>query len=150
MLALVIFIIASISDFLDGRLARKYNADSKFGLFMDPLADKILVLAAFGGFLYLDILFNVVEPWMVFLIFFRDILVTALRLFMKKIGFHMLKSFNKRILNSHPSLLPKHGGTGMYGREIHKKVLAYKENLKQKVVQANTDLASHKYPFRVQ
>tara|TARA_B100001013_G_C24558361_1_gene421511 strand:- start:67 stop:672 length:606 start_codon:yes stop_codon:yes gene_type:complete len=43
--------------------------------------------------------------------------------YMKKIGFHMLKNFNKKILNSHPSLLPKHGGTGMYGREIHKKVL---------------------------
>ena len=92
LLALVIFIIASITDFLDGRLARKYNAVSKFGLFMDPLADKILVLAAFGGFLYLDILINVVEPWMVFLIFFRDILVTALRLFMKKIGFFMITS----------------------------------------------------------
>jgi 5-(carboxyamino)imidazole ribonucleotide mutase len=34
--------------------------------------------------------------------------------------------------------------------EIHKKVLAYKENLKQKIVQANTDLASHEYPFRIQ
>jgi len=43
--------------------------------------------------------------------------------YMKKIGPHTLKNFNKRIINSHPSLLPKHGGIGMFGRDIHKKVL---------------------------
>ena len=78
-ISLLIFSVASITDFFDGRLARKYDAVSKFGLFMDPLADKALSISAFFGFLYLDVLVNVVEPWMVFLIFFRDILVTFLR-----------------------------------------------------------------------
>ena len=91
-LSLIIFLIASITDFFDGMLARKYDAVSKFGLFMDPLADKALTLSAFFGFLYLDILVDVVEPWMVFLIFFRDILVTFLRLIMKKNGLLMITS----------------------------------------------------------
>lgn len=43
--------------------------------------------------------------------------------YMKKIGTHTLKNFDKRIINSHPSLFPKHSGIGMFGREIHKKVL---------------------------
>ena len=43
--------------------------------------------------------------------------------YMKKIGSYTIDNFKNRIINSHPSLLPKHGGTGMYGREIHKKVL---------------------------
>ena len=90
--AFIIFSIASITDFFDGKLARKYDAVSKFGLFMDPLADKALVLSAFLGFLYIDILISVVKPWMVFLIFFRDILVTFLRIFMKKSGFLMITS----------------------------------------------------------
>ena len=91
-LSLIIFTIASITDFFDGRLARKYDAVSKFGLFMDPLADKALTLSAFFGFLYLDVLVNIVEPWMVFLIFFRDILVTFLRIIMKKKGLLMVTS----------------------------------------------------------
>ena len=66
LLSLIIFSVASITDFFDGRLARKYDAVSKFGLFMDPLADKALALSAFFGFLYLEVLVGVVEPWMVF------------------------------------------------------------------------------------
>ena len=92
LLSLIIFSVASITDFFDGRLARKYDAVSKFGLFMDPLADKALALSAFFGFLYLEVLVGVVEPWMVFLIFFRDILVTFLRLVMKKNGMLMVTS----------------------------------------------------------
>ena len=92
LLSLIIFTVASITDFFDGKLARKYDAVSKFGLFLDPLADKVLVLSAFFGFLYLDVLLDVVEPWMVFLIFFRDILVTCLRIIMKKNGLLMVTS----------------------------------------------------------
>lgn len=90
--ALIIFSAAAVTDFFDGKLARKYNAVSKFGLFMDPLADKALVLSAFLGFLYIENLIPAVKPWMVFSIFFRDILVTSLRLVIKKNGHLMLTS----------------------------------------------------------
>ena len=91
-ISLIIFVLASITDALDGRLARKYGAVSKFGLFMDPLADKILVLSAFLVFLKIDILSNIVFPWMVVLIFLRDFLVTSLRIIMKKMGASMVTS----------------------------------------------------------
>ena len=54
--SLLILLIACFTDYLDGKLARKFNAVSKFGLFMDPLADKLLVLATFIIFLQIDIL----------------------------------------------------------------------------------------------
>ena len=91
-IALIIFVFASITDILDGKLARKYGVVSKFGLFMDPLADKILVLATFLVFLRIDILSDIVLPWMVLLMFLRDILVTILRIGMKRSGFIMATS----------------------------------------------------------
>jgi len=92
LLSLLIFSLASITDFFDGKLARKYDAISKFGLFMDPLADKALTLSAFIGFLYIDTLATIVEPWMIFVIFSRDILVTFLRLIMNRKGLAMVTS----------------------------------------------------------
>ncbi len=91
-ISLIIFVLASITDALDGKLARKFGAVSKFGLFMDPLADKILVLSAFLVFLKIDILSNIVFPWMVLLIFSRDFLVTILRVIMKRVGATMVTS----------------------------------------------------------
>ena len=74
--ALLIFIFASITDFVDGYLARKWNQETEFGKFLDPLADKILVTSSFLTFLLLD---EQIEIWMVLLIIFRDMLITSLR-----------------------------------------------------------------------
>lgn len=76
--ALIIFIIASITDALDGYLARNYFGCTSFGKLMDPLADKVLVCAAFIGFIELGSL----KAWMVVLIIAREFMVTGMRLLM--------------------------------------------------------------------
>ncbi len=52
LLALIIFIVASFTDFLDGKLARSYNLESSLGAILDPIADKILVLFAIFSYNY--------------------------------------------------------------------------------------------------
>lgn len=76
LLSLIIFIIASITDQLDGFIARKYNLITDFGKFMDPLADKLLVLSAFVTFVELDL----ISSLPVVIIICRELLVTGLRL----------------------------------------------------------------------
>lgn len=83
--ALVIFIIASITDALDGYLARNFFGCTSFGKLMDPLADKVLVCAAFIGFVELDSL----RAWMVVLIIAREFMVTGMRLLMIEQGIVM-------------------------------------------------------------
>jgi len=77
LLALIIFIFAAVSDFLDGYIAKKNNMSTDFGRLMDPIADKILVLSAFGAFLQLTL----IDLWMLVIIVSREILITSLRLF---------------------------------------------------------------------
>jgi CDP-diacylglycerol--glycerol-3-phosphate 3-phosphatidyltransferase len=86
----VVFIIAAITDWYDGWLARKFNYITDWGKFLDPLADKILTLTAFMGFVIVDIL----PFWMVILIILRDLIITLLRLYAdyKKINFTTSKS----------------------------------------------------------
>jgi CDP-diacylglycerol---glycerol-3-phosphate 3-phosphatidyltransferase len=73
--AMVIFIIAALTDLYDGYYARKYGISTSFGKFMDPLADKILVSVAFISFVTL----GYVAMWMVLAIIFREFLITGLR-----------------------------------------------------------------------
>lgn len=74
--ALVIFVLAALTDALDGYLARKVYGCTDFGKLMDPLADKVLTAAAFIGFVEL----KVMPAWMVTLILSREFMVTGLRL----------------------------------------------------------------------
>jgi len=86
--ALVIFIVASITDAYDGYLARKNNMVTDTGRFLDPLADKILVSSAFISFSIMGL----IDIWMVALIIFRDLFVMGLRLLMSRRGFIMITS----------------------------------------------------------
>ncbi len=75
-LALLVFIVASVSDYLDGHLARNVYGVTPFGRLMDPLADKVMVCAAFVSFVEL----NLVPAYIVVVIISREFLVTGLRL----------------------------------------------------------------------
>lgn len=75
-IALGIFILASITDFVDGYIARKYNQISDFGKFLDPLADKLLTIAAMVIFCQWDM----IPAWALMLILTREFAVTGLRL----------------------------------------------------------------------
>lgn len=74
--ALVLFCVASFTDFLDGYVARKYNQVTDFGKFVDPLADKLLVTAALLIFTEKGYF----AAWMVFIILAREFIITSLRI----------------------------------------------------------------------
>lgn len=76
-LAFTVFIFAAISDYFDGRIAQKRNMVTDFGKLMDPIADKILVIAAFAAFVQMQL----IDAWMFVIIISREILITSLRLF---------------------------------------------------------------------
>lgn len=76
LIAGIIFGIASFTDYLDGKIARKYNLVTDFGKFADPLADKILVISAFVCFIEMDIISSV----LVVIVLMREFVVTSLRL----------------------------------------------------------------------
>lgn len=78
LIALVLFSFASLTDFIDGKMARKYNLITDFGKFLDPLADKMLTTAAFLAFIELKI--GVGITWITFIVLIREFLITSLRL----------------------------------------------------------------------
>lgn len=75
-LALAVFIIASLTDYVDGQIARKRNQVSDFGKFLDPLADKLLVIAAMT--MYCE--WGVFPAWALMIVLAREFAVTGLRL----------------------------------------------------------------------
>ncbi|MDR1112021.1 MAG: CDP-diacylglycerol--glycerol-3-phosphate 3-phosphatidyltransferase [Deltaproteobacteria bacterium] len=74
-LTALIYLIAALSDLLDGYLARKYNNESNLGRFLDPMADKLLVSSA----MIMMVPLGYVPAWIVFLIVAREMMVTSLR-----------------------------------------------------------------------
>ncbi len=74
-LAIFVFLLALLSDWYDGWVARRWGYITRWGTFLDPLADKIVTSAAFISFIYL----NLVPAWTVWVIVSRDIVITLLR-----------------------------------------------------------------------
>ena len=75
-LSLAIFIVASLTDFVDGHIARKYNQVSDFGKFLDPLADKLLTLAAMA--MYCE--WGIFPAWALMIVLTREFAVSGLRM----------------------------------------------------------------------
>lgn len=75
-LALAVFIIASLTDYVDGQIARKWNQVSDFGKFLDPLADKLLTIAAMTIFCQ----WGKMPAWALMIVLTREFAVTGLRL----------------------------------------------------------------------
>lgn len=90
LVSLVIFTAASITDMIDGQMARKYNIVTDFGKFLDPLADKMLTTSAYLGFMFLYSGKGNSYGWqmtaIVFIVLFREFMVSSLRLVTAKSG----------------------------------------------------------------
>ena len=71
----LVFVLASVTDFFDGFIAREWNQMTKLGGVLDPLADKLLMLAAFLGLLYIDR----ANAWAIFIILSREFFITGIR-----------------------------------------------------------------------
>ena len=82
LISLILFIAASLTDMIDGKMARKYNMVTDFGKFMDPLADKMLTTAAYLGFMFIyggtNYAWHIVV--ITFIVLFREFAVSSIRL----------------------------------------------------------------------
>jgi len=91
--SVLVFIIAALTDWYDGWIARKLGTVSRWGVFLDPLADKILTSAAFVAFAW----FGLVDWWMVWAIVIRDISITLLRSFAEMRGRTLHTNFTAKV-----------------------------------------------------
>ena len=91
--ALAVYIIACVSDFVDGEIARKYNQITDFGKFMDPLADKMLVLAAMCYFVEVGL----IPGWVVAVVLLREFGVSGLRLLAVEQGIVIAAAWSGKI-----------------------------------------------------
>ena len=79
-IGVALFIIASLTDMLDGKIARKYNLITDFGKFIDPLADKFMVIGALLVILYKYESIRPLFIWAVIIVIFRELAITSMRL----------------------------------------------------------------------
>ena len=93
--ALVVFIVASLTDYFDGQIARKRGLVTNLGKFLDPLADKALTTAAYIGFVQL--LPSRTMPWALFIVLAREFAVTSVRLLAAKDGVVVAASFSGKL-----------------------------------------------------
>ena len=84
-----VFLVAALTDWYDGWLARKFNYITDWGKFWDPLADKILTSTALLGFVFVGLL----QLWMVLLIVLRDLIITLLRIYAESRGYNFVTSY---------------------------------------------------------
>lgn len=93
LIALILFCVASFTDFLDGYVARKYNQVTDFGKFVDPLADKLLVASA----LILFVEQKAMAGWMVCIILARELIITSLRVVAANKGVVMAATWTGKV-----------------------------------------------------
>lgn len=89
----LLFVIASITDFFDGFIARNFNAITQLGEILDPLADKLLTTGALLGLLYL----HRVDPFAVLIIFIRELFITGLRVEMARQGLSVKAGWSGKV-----------------------------------------------------
>jgi CDP-diacylglycerol--glycerol-3-phosphate 3-phosphatidyltransferase len=87
--AALIFVLASVTDFFDGYIARSWNQITKLGGILDPLADKMLTLGAFLGLMVIDR----ANPWAIYLILLREFFITGLRVSIASEGLNVQASY---------------------------------------------------------
>jgi CDP-diacylglycerol--glycerol-3-phosphate 3-phosphatidyltransferase len=89
----LIFVLASVTDFFDGFIAREWNQSSQLGAILDPLADKMLVIGAFLGLMVTGI----VSIWIIYIILIRELFISGLRINAISIGVDISASLSGKL-----------------------------------------------------
>ena len=113
--ALVLFVVASLTDFLDGYIARKYNLITNFGKFMDPLADKILTIS--GMICLIEL--GRIPSWIVVIIVAREFIISGFRLIAAENGVVISHDVDRTGTDDHfPCHLYQREQAGSRGRQV--------------------------------